>query len=142
MGTLNDPHDIDQLLDELWLHLVPGIGPRMHQVLLDRFATAGDVLAATVTQLQEVPGIGQKMASAIVNAKSTVDAEQELCRCRELGIDLLLRDSPNYPRLLNEICDAQVCSIVKAHFVRKTKSPSPSSDPAVVQSTESSRPSD
>ena len=101
-----DPQYECRLLDELCLHLVPGVGPRTHQSLLDHFATANEVLSSTSIQLQQVSGINQKLANAITQAKATIDAKQELSRCRELGIDLLLRSSEQYPRMLLEICDA------------------------------------
>ena len=106
MSNVNDPRSDGRLLDELCLHMIPGIGPRIHQTLLSRFASAAGVLAATVAQLEELRGVGPKLAGGIATAKQTTNAEQELLRCRELGIELLLVDSPHYPRLLTEICDA------------------------------------
>ena len=96
----------EQLLDVLRLNLVPGIGPLMHRALLDRFGTPRAVLAAGISELQQVAGIGTKLAAAVAFARETIDAERELARCRELGAKLILRNHSDYPRMLEEICDA------------------------------------
>lgn len=97
----------DRLLaDVLRLNMVPGIGPRMHQVLLERFESADAVLSATAHELQQVPGIGAKLTGAIVEARHSIDAEREWSRCRDLGIRPLFLHRPEYPRLLAEISDA------------------------------------
>jgi DNA processing protein len=94
-----------ELLDALRLNLVPGVGPRTQQLLFGRFGTPSAVLAASITELQQVAGVGPKLAKAIVAARSEGRAELELARCRELGIQILARHTPSYPRRLDDICD-------------------------------------
>lgn len=97
--------DADQL-DVLRLNLIPGIGPRMQQLLLERFDSPSAILSAKAHELKQVPGIGNKLASAIADAREQIDPAQELARCRQLGVRLLLRGGPEYPPMLEEICDA------------------------------------
>ena len=54
------------LLDLVRLALVPGVGPRIRQTLLERFGTAAAVLAAPAADLRQAPGVGAKLGSAIV----------------------------------------------------------------------------
>jgi len=94
-----------RLLDILRLNLIPGVGPRTHQILLEHFGSAENILSAKIIELQQLPGIGPKVAKAISSARSAVDAESELQACREAGIQLIARDSDDYPRPLLEIPD-------------------------------------
>jgi DNA processing protein len=97
--------DDPRLLAALRLALVDGVGPRIRQALLERFETPEAVFAAPQAELMEVEGVGPKIAAAIVAARHSGYAEKELARCRELGIELILRDEPDYPPALGRICD-------------------------------------
>jgi DNA processing protein len=93
------------LLAALRLSLVDGVGPRIRQSLLARFATPQAVFDAPQTALLEVDGVGPKIAAAILAAGHSEHAEEEWARCRDLGIDLVLCDDPAYPAALSRICD-------------------------------------
>jgi DNA processing protein len=100
------PTDDRFLLDALRLNLVPGIGPRLQQSLLDAFGTASAVLQAPRQELQQVAGIGPKLATSIVEHRDAAGAERELARCRQSGMEILLKGEGAYPRMLAQICDA------------------------------------
>lgn len=86
------------------LNLVSGVGPRLWQNLLAAFGAPTDILRATLSDLQRVPGIGPKVASAIrMSARS--DAEREWQRCLELGVEVVLRDRAGYSPELGRIPD-------------------------------------
>jgi len=95
-----------QLLDALRLNHVSGVGPRLRQLLLNRFGSVSAVFQADPEQLQSISGVGPKLVRAIRNGPDEAVAEKEYTRCRELGIDLLLRDEDRYPASLAEIHDA------------------------------------
>lgn len=104
METSADDRDA-QLLAALRLNLVDGVGPRTCQSLLERFETPEKVWAASETELLDVPGVGPKIAAAIMAARYTKTAERELARCRELQVHLIPRRDARYPRPLSEIPD-------------------------------------
>ncbi len=95
----------EELLDLLKLNLVSGVGPRLQALLLARFGTAGAALRASGAELLEVDGIGGKLSAAITRARASLDATQELQRCRDLGIDLIPRGAACYPSVLSQIPD-------------------------------------
>lgn len=95
-----------ELIDLLRLNLVSGLGPRLYSLLLARFGSPGAILAASGSELLEVDGVGPKLSSAIVLARSSDEAERELDAARAQGVELLVRGTATYPRLLQEICDA------------------------------------
>lgn len=102
------PHESEpdsHILAALRLCLVDGVGPRIRESLLARFGNPATVFAAPHSELLEVDGIGPKIAAAIVAACHSRQAEAELARCRELGIDLVLRDDSHYPPALARIHD-------------------------------------
>ena len=95
----------DELVDNVRLSLVSGVGPLLRKALLERFGTSAAVLAAGRDELQSVDGIGPKIATRIVAAKDEIDAEGELALAAEHGIDVLTEASANYPRPLRQIHD-------------------------------------
>jgi DNA processing protein len=95
----------DELIDAVRLALVSGVGPRHRQDLLARFGSAAAVLAANSDSLQQVQGIGPKIAARIVAAHTEIDAEAELALAAEHGIDVLTEADDAYPRPLRQIHD-------------------------------------
>ena len=53
--------DEQQLLAAVQLNLVPGIGPRIQQLLCQQFGSPAEVLKVPADQLQQVPGVGWKL---------------------------------------------------------------------------------
>jgi DNA processing protein len=113
----NPPEPSDSQLASLRLSQVSGIGPRLYRDLIEHFGTAERVLAAPPNQLQEVPGVGPKLARAIVMADSEVKIEELLKLCRDENIELLFCDDPTYPRLLTEIHDPPVVLFIKGSLL-------------------------
>jgi DNA processing protein len=95
----------DELIDNVRLSLVSGVGPLLRKALLERFGTPAAVLAASKDELQSVHGIGPKIASQIVTARDEIDAECELAIAADHGIDVLTEASGDYPRPLRQIHD-------------------------------------
>ena len=98
--------DEQQLLAALQLNLITGIGPRIQQLLCERFGSPAEVLKVPADQLQQVPGVGWKLAEVIQNRRDASAATRELARCREMGVHLYPNSSTEYPPMLAEICDA------------------------------------
>ncbi|MDQ3331722.1 MAG: DNA-processing protein DprA [Planctomycetota bacterium] len=98
-------HDAE-LLNALRLHLVPGIGPRTTQTLLEAFGSPARALEATEAELLSVEGIGPKLAKAVRAARVSDEAHAELARCREIGASVTARGTAGYPHLLSQIPDA------------------------------------
>lgn len=94
-----------QLLDMLRLTLVPGIGPRTLQLLLEKFETPSAILRASLAQLQEVPNVGPKLAMSMITHGTIAAGQEELARVRAIGASLLIRDQDGYPPTLGRIPD-------------------------------------
>lgn len=94
-----------ELLDVLRLNLVPGIGPRTYQSLLDCFQTPAGILNATLSQLQQVPNVGPKLAMSLRVNGTEQAAREELVRVRSADVRLLVRGHDGYPPSLERIPD-------------------------------------
>ena len=95
----------EALAHSLRLSLIPGVGPRLRQSLLDHFGSVDAVFEAPSEALRRVPGVGPKTAKAIARALDEIDVEAEIEHCRQLGISLVARASDAYPSWLREIPD-------------------------------------
>ena len=100
------PSDDTELHDLLALSLVPGLGPRLTQALLDRFGSAGAARRASAAQLEGIPHIGAKLAHAFADAMRSADPQAELDRATQFGVSLVPLTAPDYPQRLKELPDA------------------------------------
>ncbi|QVL33627.1 DNA-processing protein DprA [Telmatocola sphagniphila] len=103
--------------DLLALSLVPGIGPRLSQTLLERFRSATRVLAASVEELQTVPQIGVKTARQLAMAFSQVAVENEIEEMVRQEVSLVSYDKPTYPSRLKTISDYPSLLYVKGKLL-------------------------
>ena len=99
------PRTDDELADALVLSLISGVGPKSRQSLLAHFGTPAAVLAAAPSELRSVPGIGPKLAGAILRARQEIDAAAEIAFCRQNGVSIVAESDAAYPRALREIHD-------------------------------------
>ena len=104
MGRM-PPADPD-LPDLVALSLVPGLGPRLTQALLDHFGSAAAARRATAAELQEVPHIGAKLAHSFAEALKTADPQAEIDRAAEFGVALVPSTSADFPARLKDLPDA------------------------------------
>ncbi len=97
---------MDEILrSTMRLNMVPGVGPRIFQRLLEAFGSCEAVFGATQAGLQTVPGVGAALAKSILSAPQQIDIDQELEDCHRHGIRLLLLGQDNYPTELALIHD-------------------------------------
>ncbi len=109
-------YEPEELIPEITLSLVGGVGSMLTQRLLDRFGDAESILAANATQLQSVEGIGPKIAKNISLARSLCNPESLIAQCREHGISLISKNDVRYPELLRKIHDPPVFLFVRGEF--------------------------
>ncbi len=94
-----------EIRDALRLVLVNGIGPRIRRNLINYFGSAGKVFEADPFQLRQVPEVGGKIISAILDTPaSLVDEQLELCQKHDIHI--ITDSDPDYPKLMKTMPDA------------------------------------
>jgi DNA processing protein len=97
----------------LALSLVPGVGPVTFKRLLAELGTPDTVLGASETRLQEIHGVGPKIARAISGFDAGDKVELELEKADKIGADIIILDDARYPALLREIYTPPLVLYVK-----------------------------
>lgn len=95
------------------LNRIEGIGPRRLRSLCDALGSPENVLAADYPALLAADGIGEKVASAIVAARGTIDPAEEEERAAALGARIVTPLDPGYPEPLRTIHDPPLCLYVR-----------------------------
>lgn len=88
------------LLHQIALTRVPGIGCVQARLLMERFETATQVFEAPVARLEQIEGIGPIKARLIHSFQSFQDIEKEIRFIEKYGIRTLFINEPFYPRRL------------------------------------------
>ena len=104
-----DASSPDDLIDTLRLSLVYGVGPKTRKALLERFGTAGAVLAAAMSDLREVTGVGAKLAHSIADADQ-IDAARSPCAASTASTSLPNRTPPTPARYARSTTRPASCS--------------------------------
>jgi DNA processing protein len=89
--------------DCLALHIVPGIGPKLTAALLRRFGSAAAILAASSSELQEVPHLTSAVADLLKKSIAAGDVDAELALMDKHEVRLVRLGSPEYPAALATI---------------------------------------
>jgi DNA processing protein len=92
-----------ELHDWLSLYLAPGLGNVLMARLLAVYGEPAAVLQASVKDLCQVPGIGNKLAHAIDAPILRRAADQELAKAEQENVIILPRDDCRYPEPLRHI---------------------------------------
>lgn len=89
------------------LKLIPDLGPLRIRRLLEATETgyAADVFKKGRGELQEIEGIGIRIAQAILTFRQWNEADKVLERTRAAGAELVALNDPEYPELLRHIYD-------------------------------------
>ena len=82
---LNANERIEKLTDLITLNAIEGIGPNRMYALIDRFGSAGAVLAKSKADLLDIPGIGESLANTIVNGQNRRAADDVVKTIIKLG---------------------------------------------------------
>jgi len=111
------------MIDVAWvgLSLTGRIGNKTLKILLNHFD--GDtraILSATSRDLQQIPGIGPKIAASIksINLEAL---EQDLPRWQETGITIVCMTDENYPARLKNLDDAPTTLFLRGDWKHKLK---------------------
>lgn len=100
---------------QIALGLVPGVGNALAKTLVSYCGSAEAVFKSKPHQLHKIPGIGSKISASIRNQKVLENAEQEVIRCQQKGIQVLPYTDPDYPHRLKQIYDAPTVLFYKGN---------------------------
>ncbi len=97
------------LLHEIALTQIHGIGNVLVKQLISYAGSAEKVLKMPKGKLLKIPGIGEKLANIIIDSNKTLKtAEEQINIAEKTNTQLLFYTSPNYPQRLKLLHDAPV----------------------------------
>ena len=97
----------DEELYWLALQLIPGLGPRTANKLLDRLRTPQAIFRASRTELEAV-GVSGTVAQSIASGCTFEDAAGQQQKMLDSGAELVTIGDPRYPQRLREIFDPPI----------------------------------
>lgn len=106
----------EDLIDEITLSMVEGVGSLTTQRLYERFGDCKSILSASESALESVPGIGPKTARLIAKARENCAVEGLLELARRENISILSKNDARYPELLRLIYDPPPILYVKGRL--------------------------
>lgn len=102
--TYSDPYSED-VLDEVRLASVRGVGPMLRGRLIEACGSAGEALASAGDRLRSVRGVGPALLTALGKAPTRESAAALLSEAADRGIRVLTPTHSEYPPGLREIHD-------------------------------------
>lgn len=96
------------LLDQLALTFVPGIGDVLAKNLLSYCGSATEIFKSSRQKLLQIPGIGPKMATAILKSDCFSRAETEMKFLEKNKFRAVFYTDPDYPKRLKSCIDAPI----------------------------------
>jgi DNA processing protein len=106
---------------EKWLTLIrsDGVGPTTLTKLMKHFGSADLALAASISELAKVNGIGYKTAERISATRGKFDVKRELELAEKLGVWIIHLEDPRYPPVLKQIYDPPPILYIKGTLTKQ-----------------------
>jgi DNA processing protein len=96
----------ERLIDSITLLTIPGVGRARFRALVQKLGSPGAVLAASVGDLEIIPGISRTIAAAIKNQAEPIEAGKICSQIAKYGWTVIFPESPEYPTPLAAVDDA------------------------------------
>lgn len=104
----------------IWLTQIKGVGPKKQRVLLERFTSPEDVYNATVGDIIECKGIGEKTAKSIVEEKCLERSKNIMDDVERLNIKLLTLDNDLYPGKAKNVLEMPILLYYKGDLIKNS----------------------
>ena len=101
----------------LRLSMTKGIGAKTYQALIERFGSSESILDASRSELETIPGVGIKIATAINEISRNIDISTEINLAKEKGVQIIPYTSDLYPKHLKTIYDPPLILYVKGNIL-------------------------
>lgn len=118
-GEIGEPARIwapNELVDDILLSTVDGVGPLTAERLIAYFGSASEVLRASRRDLERVEKVGPTLARKISQAREACDVEALIRFCEENGIEIVAFRDARYPERLREIDNPPRLLYVRGSF--------------------------
>ncbi len=96
----------EELIFQIALELIPGVGNKGIKQLISYCGSAQDVFQFSKSKLLKIPGVGDKMADAIKHNRPFKEAETILNSAVKIGANVLHYTDNDYSKRLRQVSDA------------------------------------
>ncbi len=118
----------------LRLHLAEAIGPVLLGRMIKYFGSVDAIFEASMAELMQVEGIGERRARAAFSARNDAAADREIEKAASLGVRIICWEDAEYPPQLRHCDDPPICL-----FIRGSLQPEDAVAVAIVGSRKCSR---
>lgn len=106
-----------ELLDDILLSTVEGIGARTYRRLLEQFGSATAILNASRSELRGFDFLKKETLDRLLTARDHFDPTVILQWCDRAGIDIVSSQDPRYPASLHTIHDPPPILYIKGRIL-------------------------
>ncbi len=99
----------------IWLSLIPNLGVKRKQILLQKFGNAKNIFNATKEELLNTNGINQKVVESMLDIKIRRNIYNHLRFMEKNKIDIISILDKEYPKMLKEIYDPPISLYIKGN---------------------------
>lgn len=103
----------DPVLFWIGLSSIPGVGRITFRKLVNHFGSPERALSAPIEELKNVDGLTDKLITGITTFSWRGQAEQELAKAADTGVEIITMDDPAYPGNLRTTPDPPLYLYVK-----------------------------
>ena len=96
----------EELVFQIALELIPGVGNRGIKQLISYCGSATEVFRTSKSRLLKIPGVGEKMADVIQRSSPFKEAEAILQSAEKIEADVLHYTNAAFPKRLKQAPDA------------------------------------
>lgn len=105
----------EELVYQLSLELIPGIGQKGAKQLISYCGSALEVMKTPKNRLLKIPGIGHKMADAILTTSTFAEAEHIISSCQKNDVEVISYTDSRFPKRLKAVHDSPNIMYMKGH---------------------------
>jgi DNA processing protein len=95
----------EELLQQVELSLLPGIGPVTIRQLISYCGSASGVFGSSEARLSNIPGIGKKTARSISSHRDPAQAGKQLKLADQIQASIHFYTGSSFPRRLKQLED-------------------------------------
>lgn len=99
----------------IWLSLIPSLGVKRKQKLLEIYKNPKGIFEASKNELKRIEGIGEDIVSNIINSKLERVIEKQKKQMLKENIDIISINDKKYPQQLKNIYDPPISIFVKGN---------------------------
>lgn len=100
----------------IWLSMIPNLGSKRKQKLLEIYKTPKEIYNRTKEELINIEGIGEKIVKNILDSKMKKQIDNQINRMEDENVDIITIFDENYPQILKNIYDPPICLFVKGNI--------------------------